>query len=221
MKLSSSQVWAIIGLASLIWLALSIVGATSGGGISVVFDLADIIPALIFGWWLYERWGWRWGPLHDIGLLTTPVVIGTWRGTLESLWQDPKTGQRPDPKTVYLAVGQTATSVSVRLLTDESSSDQIAGGITPAESCFPAISHNYRNKPQLELRQQISLIHYGAAIIEIEGRPATGLNGEYWTDRNSSGTFTFREHAPSVAQTFAQAQQLRYGTPRPVGILGR
>jgi len=111
------------------------------------------------------------------------------------------------------------TSVSVRLLTDESSSEQVAGAITRAESGFPAISYNYRNKPQLELRQTRSPIHYGAAVIEIEGRPATGLNGEYWTDRNSSGKFTFREHAPRVAQTFEQATTLAYGAPRPVGIL--
>jgi len=56
-------------------------------------------------------------------------------------------------------------------------------------------------------------------MIEIEGRPATGLNGEYWTDRNSSGKFAFREHAPRVAQTFEQATKLAYGAPRPVGIL--
>lgn len=219
MSISTSQVWAIIGLAALIWLALSIVGVASGGGISIVFNLADIIPALLFGWWLYERWGWRWGPLHAVGLLSTPVVIGTWRGTLESFWKDPKTGELPAPKTVYLTIAQTVTSVSVRLLTDESSSEQVAGAITRAESGFPAISYNYRNKPQLELRQTRSPIHYGAAVIEIEGRPATGLNGEYWTDRNSSGKFTFREHAPRVAQTFEQATTLAYGAPRPVGIL--
>jgi len=174
MSISTSQVWAIIGLAALIWLALSIVGVASGGGISIVFNLADIIPALLFGWWLYERWGWRWGPLHAVGLLSTPVVIGTWRGTLESFWKDPKTGELPAPKTVYLTIAQTVTSVSVRLLTDESSSEQVAGAITRAESGFPAISYNYRNKPQLELRQTRSPIHYGAAVIEIEGRPATG-----------------------------------------------
>lgn len=56
-------------------------------------------------------------------------------------------------------------------------------------------------------------------IPKIEGRRATGLNDEYWTDRNSSGKFTFREHAPRVAQTFEQATTLAYGAPRPVGIL--
>lgn len=218
MSLSSSQTWAVVGVASLIWLALSIVGVTSGGGLAVALSLADIVPALLFGATLFERWGWRWSPLHTAQIVSTPVVIGTWKGTLESAWKDPASGISPEPKTVYLTVGQTATTVSVRLLTDESSSEQVAGAVTKGESGFPVVAYNYRNKPQLALRQTRSQIHYGGAIVEIVGKPATGLEGEYWTDRNSSGKFSFREHSTNTAQTYEQAAHMTYTNPKPVGV---
>lgn len=221
MRLSSSQTWAIVGIASLIWLGLSVFGVTSGGGIDVVFSLADIIPALLFVGWIYETRLWRWSVLHDVRLVATPVVIGTWKGDLKSFWEHPETHERPPIKTVYLTIQQTATTVFVRLLTNESASEQLSGSVTKAESGYPAISYNYRNKPDMAHRLTISPIHYGAAILEIIGDPATGLNGDYWTDRKSQGKFTFREHSPEIAQTFEEAERLTYGSHRPVGLKGR
>jgi hypothetical protein len=222
MRFTSSQIWFIVGSASLIWLALSVFGLTSGGGLSVVFTLADIIPALLFVGWIFEGWLWRWSPFHAVSLISTPVVIGTWRGELASFWVDPKTGQRPAIKTVYLTMAQTATTVSVRLLTDESVSEQLSGMITKADSGYPVISYNYRNTPDLKFRENnVSPIHYGGAVIEILGDPATGLKGWYWTDRETKGEFKFHEHCPDSAQSFAQAQGLTFGPPRPIGVLGR
>lgn len=220
-RLTSSQTWAIVGIASLIWLGLSVFGVTSGGGPSVVLSFADIIPALLFGALVYERWLWRWSPLHEARLVSTPVVIGTWKGDLEPFWELPKTHPRPPIKTAYLTIAQTATTVFVRLLTDESASEQLAGTVTKAESGYPAISYNYRNKPGMALRYTVSPIHYGGALIEIVGDPATGLKGDYWTDRKSRGEVKFREHSPEVAQTFEEAGKLTFGPPQPVGVLGR
>jgi hypothetical protein len=225
MRFSASQTWAIVGVAALLWLALSVFGLASGGGVSVVLTLSDIIPALLIVGAIYERWLWRWPLLHQTGLVFTPVVIGTWRGELASFWENPTTHERPAMKTVYLAIEQTVTTIAVRLLTDESTSQQIAGSVTRSESGYPAISYNYRNEPDLEFRRgNVSPIHYGGALLKIVGKPASGLEGEYWTDRNSSGQLTFREHCPRIAQTFEEATTLPYGPPRPVGVfpfLGR
>lgn len=221
MNLTSSQTWTIIGFAALIWLALSVFGITSGGGISVVWSLADIVPALLAGAAVYERWIWRWSVLHRIGLIKTPVVIGTWKGLIESFWEDETTHERLAPKTVYLTIVQTATTVIVRLLTEESASEQVVGTIGKSESGHPAISYTYRNRPDLRFREgSVSPIHYGGAILEIVGDPATCLNGWYWTDRSSRGQFKFADHAHEVAQTFGDAERLWYSAPRPVGIPG-
>jgi SMODS-associating 2TM, beta-strand rich effector domain len=219
MRLTSSQTWAIVGFASLLWLALSAVGLASGGGPAVILTFADVIPALLLLGSIFERWLWRWPLLHLIGLNATPVVIGTWRGDLESFWEDPVTKARPPIKTVYLTIRQTATTVTARLVTNESASEQIAGLVTKGESGYPAISYNYRNEPDLKFRENnVSPIHYGGAIIEIVGDPATRLKGRYWTDRSSRGEFTFGQHSPEIAQSFEEAEAMTFGAPRPVGV---
>src|SRR5439155_3399075 len=75
---------------------------------------------------------------------------------------------------------------------------------------YPAISYNYRNRPDLKHRKDgVSPIHYGGAVIEIVGDPATGLNGEYWTDRNSRGEFNFREQSPRIARSEEHTSELQ------------
>ena len=220
MRLTSSQVWAIVGFASLVWLALSVVGVSSGGGSSVVFSLADIIPALLFVGFLHERWLWRHAWFHRSRIIPTPVVIGTWRGELESFWEHPETHERPPVKTVYLTIRQTAMTISVRLLTNESASEQVGGMVVKDEAGYPAISYNYRNEPEARYRENnVSPIHYGAALLNIVGDPAQRLKGHYWTDRKSHGEFRFCEQNSHIAQDFAEAETFTYGPPRQVGVL--
>lgn len=219
MRYSSGQVWAVTAFVSLVYIGLGLVGVTSGGGLMVFSDASNIVPALVIVGWLFEQWGWRWAPLHQVGLVSTPVVIGTWKGTLESSWVNPKTNHTDPPKTVYLAIRQTAVSISVRLLTNESASDLLHGLVGKRPSGYPAISYTYRNEPHLALQQTSSRIHHGAADIEIIGAPATALEGVYWTDRQTDGTLTFRQHTPHVAQTYGHATRLTYGPPHPVGVL--
>jgi hypothetical protein len=221
-SLTSSQTWTIVGIASLIWLSISIFGGTNGGGLTVVWSLKDLIPALLSVAWVYERWLWRFSPIHRVGLIKTPVVIGTWKGSLESFWIDPATEQRREPKTVYLTVKQTATTLSARVLTDESASEQVAGMMAKTEAEHPALSYTYRNRPELRFREEnFSAIHYGSALLEVVGDPATALVGSYWGDRKGSrGEMRFTEHNPDIAQTFEDAERFEFSTPRPVGIPG-
>lgn len=144
------------------------------------------------------------------------MVIGTWKGELSSDYDD---GSGPkDPFDIYVAVTQSLTTVAVRLLSEESISVPVAGGIARTETGFPAIGYLYRNRPRVDLRHTRSPMHYGGAMVEIVGDPASGLNGEYWTDRKTIGRFTLREHSLVVAQTHDHAKTLAYGTPRAAGV---
>ncbi len=209
MMFSEIQAWTIVGLASALWLALSFVGITTGGGLATVLALSDTIPLILLGLSLFERWFWRWSPLHP-HVVPTPVVRGTWRGDLETFWVDPKTKKTPPTKTVYLAIEQTMTTIRVRLLTDESASDPIVASVARMPNGYRAISYTYENTPSLELRRK-SPPHRGGALLEIVGQPPTGIAGEYWTDRDSKGRLTFRERAAEVAQTYDQASKLSFG----------
>jgi hypothetical protein len=216
MRFSSSQTWAIVGFAALVWLALAWLGVTAEGDAGVVLRLADVIPTLLVLFAIHERWLWRWQPFHRLGISPDPVVCGTWRGKLQTHWKDPDTGVVPGPKAVYLAIHQTLTTIHVRLLTDESASDQVSGAIS-SDGFSPTIAYTYRNEPDLHLRGVRSEIHYGAAVLHVSGKPATELEGRYWTDRNSRGTFSFTEHNVRIAQTYAEAAKLEYGPATPAG----
>ena len=220
MRFGTAQVWAVIGFASLIWLALSAVGVTSGGGLQLVFSLKDVIPALIFVAFVFERWLWRQQLFHRVGVVTTPVVIGTWRGDLHSFWKENEDDDAQPVRTVYLAIRQTAMTITVRLLSDEAVSEHIAGNVVRLDSGYPSISYIFRGEPQLRFRKgNVSPMYYGAARVEIVGDPATELNGPYWTDRETTGQVRFTEHSPVVAQTFDEAAAMAFGPPAPVGVV--
>lgn len=222
MRYSSGQIWAITAFVALVYLALGVVGVLSGGNLLDVFwSLSSIVPLLVIAGWLFEQRGWRWTWLHRINLVRTPVVIGTWKGVMQSDWKEEGSDTPIPPRTVYLTVQQTAVTVKVRLLTDESSSDLLYGLVERGSSGYPTITYAYLNEPALPLQQTRSRIHHGAAMIKIIGDPATMLEGDYWTDRKTTGTLTFEAHNPQIAQTFEQAAKLTYDRPRPVGVLGR
>jgi SMODS-associating 2TM, beta-strand rich effector domain len=213
--LSELRVWSLVAVTGAIWLTLAVVGiVTSNFG--ALSTIADLFPLVLLLAYAFERRGWRWQPLHP-RLVSTPVLIGTWKGQLESYWEDSDGKTRP-PKTVYLVVRQTLTTVSVRLLTDEATSEQIAGGMAKTDGAYPAIAYNYRSTPEIALRHASSDIHFGGAVIEIVGDPATELRGEYWNERKGTGRLRFREHTVIRAQTYEQATALSYQRPRPVGM---
>ena len=203
--LSNLQAWTVVGIVGIIWLALSIVGTVNGGP-AAILALSDTIPLLLIVASAFERWAWRWQRIHPL-LVGMPVVLGTWEGELESLWEDPHTHKHPPIKTVYLAIGQTLTTVSVRLLTDESASGQMAGIIAKQASGVRAISYTYENTPFLGLRKA-SPSHRGGAFLTIFGEPPNRIEGEYWTSRDSKGMLRMRRRVRTVAESFEEAQAL-------------
>lgn len=79
------------------------------------------------------------------------------------------------------------TTVFVRLLTDESASDQMAGSVQKTPSGNWVVSYTYANTPKRGLRRG-SPPHLGGAALTIFGEPPPRIEGEYWTDRDSKGT---------------------------------
>ena len=210
--MSELRVWSLVAITGAIWLALAAASVITGNtdGLSVIVDL---LPLLLLLGVAFERRGWRAQALHP-RWISTPVVIGTWRGTLTHYDDD----GLPTAKRIYATVRQTLTTASIRMLSDESTSDQVAGGPARTEADYPAIAYIYRNKPGIGLRHAGSDVHYGGALVEIVGSPATGLDGEYWTDRKTKGKVMFREHSPLIAQNFEEAEKLSYGPPRPLRV---
>ena len=124
---------------------------------------------------------------------------------LQSEWKDPDTGKRIDPITCYMAVQQSLTTLSMRLMTAESSSWLIAHKIVRANDGVFFVTGVYTNEPKLELRGDRSEIHYGALRLAVQGKPPASLEGNYWTDRNTRGTMRLSNRKTEILSTYHEA----------------
>lgn len=202
---SEVRSWAIVGLTGVVWAALVLAGVVTGN-VEAFSTIADVVPLLMLVAWAFERWGWRAVPR----LVGVPVLRGTWQGTIESLRPDPTTGLPADPKVAYLAIEQTLTTISVRLMTEESESDQIAGTVYRRASGALAISYTYLNTPSID-RRDASPIHHGGGLLTIHDGAGVRLEGEYWTERATKGMLSFATRSPRVTRSFTDAVALFSG----------
>jgi hypothetical protein len=152
--------------------------------------------------WLWDKLLWRLALVQRIPSVPRNLR-GTWKGELHSLWVDPATHQRPAPKTVFLVVRQTWSSVSATLITDESISKSVLGSLSGDDGdCY--LSYSYLNRPDSSVEHR-SRIHNGATMLQVVGRPVTRLRGRYWTDRDSRGELDFTERQNETAEDFESA----------------
>lgn len=167
------------------------------------FSIAVLVATVALTLW--DSWLWRLPPIQRLPSVTR-CVRGTWKGTLTSFWIDPNTGRSPAPKTVYLVVRQTATLVSVTLVTDESRSTSTLGAVSIVDG-GSALTYLYLNRPDMRFEHR-SRMHHGSTVLDITGSPATRLRGRYWTDRDSKGELDFQEHVSKLAEDFDTAMRL-------------
>jgi hypothetical protein len=167
------------------------------------YSLAVLLATV--GVWLWESALWKLPVVQRSGKVPRNVG-GTWKGTLDSFWIDPNTGQRPGPKPAYLVVRQTATAVSVILLTDESKSVPSQGVVSSGPG-VASLDYMYLNRPDPSVENR-SRMHHGSASLDITGLPPTRLRGRYWTDRDTRGELDFGERRKQKAEDFDQARNL-------------
>ena len=183
-----------------------VIGAwTTDGRLNLVwlkfFSTAVTAATVVLGLWDY--WLWRL-PLAQRLPSVPRSVRGTWRGTLTSFWVNPDTGNRPPPKIVYLVIRQTATLLSVNLLTNESRSASLFADISSIDGTA-ALTYLYLNRPDMSVEHR-SRIHHGSTVLDISGSPARRLRGRYWTDRDSKGELDFDARLNHLVDDFTEAK---------------
>lgn len=163
------------------------------------------LPALIvLSFASYDNVLWRVQPIRFF-VRNRPLLKGTWTGTLIS-YQINAAGEEvvTDPIRVGVVIRQTYSSVSVALMTAESRSRSLVSEIyTHGEGDF-TLYYQYQNTPELGIRKR-SPIHYGGVAINVPGLTPSHLTGEYWTDRNSKGTFEVTYRSPKYVGCFKDA----------------
>ena len=171
--------------------------------------LAPVAPAVSLaaaGLLIFDRYAWRWPGVRR--LVGRPVLHGTWHGELTSDWIDPSTGQRiPGDSDVFLVVRQRYWSVSVRLFTKESASVSTLAGFTVDADGVQRLVCVYLNAPRPEVRHR-STLHYGSVVLDPPLEGETGLAGEYFTGRGTTGELRFGQHVSTLAGSHAGGAHL-------------
>lgn len=171
----------------IIWISILYVA-----GISPVINweaikvLPEVVSIYVILHFIFTTWLWR-APILQGWLILTPVIQGTWSGTIETTWIDPKTNKQPPPISVFMAIRQTNYSMSIIMFTEESQSTSLAAQFSISEDGgTKVLSYNYQNTPSAVIRDQ-SQVHAGAATLRLSTKPTLRLDGEYWTDRKTTG----------------------------------
>lgn len=177
--------------------------------------LMPIGPAVALaaaGLWVFDRWAWRQRGIRQ--LVRRPLLHGTWHGEVASRWIDPETGEGidPDPDT-FLVIRQRFWSISARLLTKESSSSSLFAELTAGADGVCQLLYIYVNQPQAEVQHR-SKLHYGAVVLTAPRDRRDGVEGQYFTGRETTGDMRFRAHYPQLVETHAGGRNLLASTRR-------
>ncbi len=154
----------------------------------------------------FDLWAWRLRILQG-WFVPRPDIRGTWSVELRSDWKNPTNSAGIGPIGAFLAVRQTYSTLSLRMLTAESSSELVAAEISKAADGTYRVAGVYRNEPKLSVRDR-SPIHYGALVLEVLGDPVKDLAGYYWTDRSTRGEIRTSGRHPKIASSFDEACSL-------------
>lgn len=165
--------------------------------------------------WLFDTHLWRCEPFRRF--VKTPDIQGTWRVRLSSTYVNPKTLERAKPIIGYVSVRQRLSHLSLRLMTNESNSHLITHGFLFPDNQSVELTGVYQSDPSIHLRGVVSEIHYGAFKVMVSGHPADKIEGQYWTDRNTTGSIEYMERSTTVCDRYDAAQSLFVATKQQRG----
>ncbi len=150
--------------------------------------IPDVVTMDLVAAALFFKWGWRWPVLHG-WLVPFPDLNGTWQGELQTSWKDDQ-GRTPRPIAVLLTIRQSFTGISCVMRTAEMESRSYAEGFClDEERQIRKLAYSYTSRPKISLRSR-STPHDGTIVFNIIEHPVRKLEGEYWTQRQTTGTVT-------------------------------
>lgn len=196
------SIWVQLVTFVLIWIVILLITKTDLKiNWEAIKKLPDVITVYAVLYFIFSQWLWRL-PIFQGWLVPNPDLQGTWEGTLQTTWIDPKTGKIPGPIPLILVVRQSFDSINCVMYTQESSSVSNAALLIEDEnSRIYCLSYNYTNKPDAVLRS-ISVIHDGAALLTVIKKPTRLLKGEYWTNRKTTGCIELKYKTNELIESF-------------------
>lgn len=206
MNFTRLHIAVFLGISTIAWFLVLLY---QGADVSLehITPFGTVLSVLVVLALLLEHVAWRIKLFHP-WFVSRPNLIGTWRVELQSDYIDPQTGKQIPIIICYMGVKQTLSKLQMHLMTPESESWFIAESITPSPSDQGyQVVGVYTNKPQINLRGNKSDMHNGALVLYTHGPPhkPDTITGEYWTDRNTSGSMTFSDRITKVYTRYDDA----------------
>lgn len=207
--ITSIQLSTLVFIAAITWGILLILQGASVS-IDLVKPFSNVTGVLVLILAFFDKWAWHWRIFYP-WLVSTPYIDGTWKGKINSTWVNPKTNQQIKSIEAYLVIRQKFSKVYATLITKEANSELLAGEIIKNPDETWQFVSTYRNTPKMTIRDR-SPIHQGSMILWIKGQPPTGLDGQYWTDRNTQGDIAFFGFNKKKFEDFSSASTAKYKT---------
>jgi hypothetical protein len=150
-----------------------------------VAHISTTISINIIIWTIFIAWAWKWKIFYP-WLVPFPNLSGDWEGTIKSNWKDKNLELIP----IEVSITQNFFNIQVRIKTKESRSYSIGASFDiDNERGFQQIFYTYLNTPKAGVRER-SEIHYGSTVLNFDGFKVLKMEGEYWTDRETTGEIT-------------------------------
>jgi len=205
--ITNIQLSTLIFVIATIWSIALILQGTSLS-IDLLKPFSNVTGVLVLLLAFFDKWAWHWKIFYP-WLVSTPYIDGTWKGKINSNWINSETKQKIEQIDAYLVIRQKFSKVHARLITKESSSELLAGEISRNSDDTWQFVSAYRNTSKMMVRER-SPIHHGAMILSIKGQPPSGLEGQYWTDRNTQGDIAFSRFNKKRFEDFSSASAAKY-----------
>lgn len=203
--MTRNQITAFLALSVTFWVILLLLRGVPVT-VEMLVPFSGVVGAVSIVLLIFDKWIWHWLIFRG-WLINRPYLKGTWRAEIVSDWVDPATGKVVGPITAYMVIRQTASTISFRLLAAESRSETVSAGIETCPDGTFEINYAYRNKPRAEYRHR-SEVHYGAILLVADCAVPDRLEGEYWTDRKTTGSVVLTDRSKALAANFVGAESL-------------
>ena len=181
----------ILGLAFLVYVSLFVYHQDLKA-VNYEQAISDIFKAIsinAFVWLVFVNWGWKCKIFYP-WLVPFPNLSGKWNGHLKSNWKN----KSLEPIATTVDIKQTFFNIQVKIKTGESKSHSISASFDiDKERGMQRLIYSYLNTPKSSVRGR-SEIHFGTTLLEFDGFKVSEMEGEYWTDRETTGEITLNKN---------------------------